>query len=64
MKVYRINQKVSGNQRLLESINCSLSSDDLLVIKTCLEKSKKFDNEVLESCRFNIVESLISIVNA
>lgn len=56
-----MNQKINGGNRLIDSVNCQLTSNDLLVIKTCLEKSKKFENEVLESCRFDIVESIKSV---
>lgn len=63
MRVFSINQKINGQVRLTDSINCQLSCSDLLVIKTCLEKAKKFENEVLESSRFNIVETLKSLEN-
>lgn len=61
MRVFSLNQKVNNGVRLVDSVNCQLSSNDLLVIKTCLEKTKKFDNEVLESCRFDIVEQIKSV---
>lgn len=57
MRIFSINQKISNGVRTTDSINCQLTSDDILVIKTALEHHKKFENEVMESCRTSIVLS-------
>lgn len=59
MKVFSISQRVNAGRPMVQSVNCQLSIDEIVIIKRALEKLPPVkDNLVLESARAALVDSV------
>lgn len=59
MKIFGTNTKYAGDGHYhLSSVNCQLSVDEVNLIKESLSLLKKTSNDVIESIKSNLVQSL------
>lgn len=58
MRVFSMRSKVVDGRPSVTDVNCSLSIDEIRMIKMQMSKTKPCENEVLESVRFGLIQTL------
>lgn len=61
MKIFSLRSKMTANGPQTTEITCSLTIDEVRYIDAAISKMKDSGNEVVESVRFNLQETLKTV---